>query len=119
MQVLEFASESVHPALQFIDVDILVAFDVFEGLLEVLAEFLGHDVDVSAGGVVEHGIGPDLADIVGELEHVLVKAFFELSLDGGEVHRFFDDVEVVRDVEGIRVDCLLEGSCVLVFAQKA
>lgn len=76
--------------------NILITFYVFESLLKVFRKVLCHDIDVSASWIVEHGIGPYFADIVSELEHVLVmSAFFEITFDCGEIHWFFYDVEVV------------------------
>lgn len=117
VQVLELPGETVHPPLQLVNMDILVTLNVLVGLLEVLTQLLTHDVNVRASRVIQLSIGPDLTHVHCELHHGLQTALFQLPFHCRQVHGLFHNVEIVRNIEHVRVHCLLERSGVLVFPE--
>ena len=102
--------------------------ELLDLLLEILAQPFGLEASRDAGAqkaihgiaglIVEQRIVEDEAHEAEKLLAGLEFAGLELVLDGGEVHRVFDDVEIVGDAERFGVDGLQKGVGVVVVLER-
>lgn len=65
-------------------------------------------MDVAAGGIVQLRIADDEAEIVLELESILVFSRLELSVHGAEIHGVLDDLEVADHISDKKYSGRLE-----------
>lgn len=77
-------------------------------LLELPTHFEADLADIALVAIVEHAVGEHQQHVLHELLRVVVDIVQEFLADCPEVHRVLDDVEVIVDVELLRVHRLVE-----------
>jgi hypothetical protein len=65
--------------------------------------------------IIENAVIKHELNIMQEVSHFCILILVKFSFDGSKVHRFFHDVEIVRDVEFLGVYWLVENPSVGVF----
>jgi hypothetical protein len=75
-----------------------------QGLLEINQEFLGCFMDQVLGRIVTHSIREHETNIVRYFLSRRICQSIKTSLDGSEVHRFFDDLMIIQKPQSLSID---------------